>query len=89
VLKASDGAEALSVASGWDGPIDAMISDVAMPGLRGPDLAASLAASHPAMRVMFVSGEGDGPLSCEALPLLAKPFRPSQLVARVRDLLDQ
>jgi signal transduction histidine kinase/transcriptional regulator with GAF, ATPase, and Fis domain/ActR/RegA family two-component response regulator len=91
VLEASGGGEALSVAADWPGPIDALISDVVMPGMTGPDVAANLQMTRPAMRVLFVSG-GMGGAVAAGMPLdpqsfLAKPFKPSQLIARMREVL--
>jgi hypothetical protein len=92
VLEASNGLEALTVAKGWSGTIDAMISDVLMPGASGPDVVASLLASRPGMRVLFMSGGTDGSIPAtlppEPVAFLAKPFKPSQLRAQVRKLFD-
>jgi two-component system cell cycle sensor histidine kinase/response regulator CckA len=92
VLQASGGGEAIAVAAGWSGSIDALISDVVMPGVTGPDVAANLESSRPAMRVLFVSGGMEAALLAgmpiDPLCFLAKPFKPSHLVARVRQLLD-
>jgi len=91
VLVAADGCDAVTVAGDWDGTIDAMISDIVMPGMSGSDVAATLLIDRPMMRVLFVSGGPDASTPAAAPPdpqsLLAKPFKPSQLVARVHELL--
>jgi two-component system, cell cycle sensor histidine kinase and response regulator CckA len=88
VLVASDGCDAVTVAADWSGTIDAMISDIDMPGMNGSDVAATLLVGRPTMRVLFVSGGTEGSATTALPPsLLAKPFKPSQLLARVRQLL--
>jgi CheY-like chemotaxis protein len=88
VLVASDGCDAVTVAADWSGSIDAMVSDVVMPGMSGCEVAATLLLDRPLMRVLFVSGGSEGTAAPPPPPsLLAKPFKPSQLLARVRELL--
>lgn len=74
------------------GNIDALVTDVVMPGQSGPELAAELRAMQPSMPVLFVSGYSEdlfrhgGPLGAgEAF--LAKPFTPDSLVHHLRELL--
>ena len=47
VLQADGGLEALEVARNHSGPIDLLISDVAMPGMNGPKLVQALRLSRP------------------------------------------
>jgi DNA-binding response OmpR family regulator len=58
----------------------------------GPALHAALRREGLVARVLFVSGHrGDelpAPLAAPDAPFLAKPFVPSELLARVRDVLD-
>jgi len=93
VLTAANGADALRLAAGRDGPIDLVITDVVMPGMPGPELARRLEAAHPGLRVLYMSGYADDTmarlgLSEERVSFLAKPFAPDELVRRVRDVLD-
>lgn len=85
VLTASNGLEALKVmeASGED--IRAVITDVRMPGLSGPALAAHLARLKKSPAVLFVSGYTDPDVPGE---VLAKPFTPDALLGAVARLLD-
>ena len=85
VLSASNGLEALKVmeASGED--IRAVITDVRMPGLSGPALAAHLARLKKSPAVLFVSGYTDPDVPGE---VLAKPFTPDALLGAVARLLD-
>jgi DNA-binding response OmpR family regulator len=91
VLAAGDPDEAKTLALGATTPIGLMLTDVVMPRGTGPELAAALARHQAGLRVLFMSGyEGIG--ERVALPpgacLLAKPFTPQVLLARVREVLD-
>lgn len=95
VLTAESGDEALRLAAAHSGPIDLLITDVVMPDLRGPELARRLVAQRPDLITLFMSGYMDDALGEDpsALPVpvdfIQKPFSPSALAARVRDLLDR
>lgn len=95
VLSAESGSEALSLAAVNHGPIDLLITDVGMPDLRGPDLARRLVTARPGLTTLFMSGYMDDTLGEEtsSLPVLVdfiqKPFLPSALIAKVRELLDR
>jgi DNA-binding response OmpR family regulator len=95
VLSAESGSEALSLAADNHGPIDLLITDVVMPDLRGPDLARRLVTARPGLTTLFMSGYMDDTLGEEtsSLPVLVdfiqKPFLPSALIAKVRELLDR
>jgi signal transduction histidine kinase/CheY-like chemotaxis protein len=108
VIEAGGGAEALALAAGsapGDAapsaavPLRALITDVRMPGMRGPDLAARLRASAPGLRVLLMSGyAADAPPPLDGLDgsgarragvsFLAKPFSAADLAAALRALLD-
>ncbi|HYS82072.1 MAG TPA: PAS domain-containing protein [Anaeromyxobacteraceae bacterium] len=91
VVEAGHGAEALRVAR-LSIP-DLLLTDVIMPGLGGPELAAALLAEAPALRVVFVSGYNeDAALRTGELPpgqaFLQKPFTGEELARVVRQTLD-
>jgi nitrogen-specific signal transduction histidine kinase/CheY-like chemotaxis protein len=68
--------------------IDALVTDVLMPTLRGPELAALLRRRRPELPVLYVSGyTHDIDLSPAPGPLLNKPFRIAALLEAVSDLL--
>ena len=74
-----------------ESPPSLLISDVVMPGLRGPEVAESLRRDFPGLRVLFMSGYADeefGPdsLDREGTAFLAKPFRTAALLERVASL---
>ena len=93
VLCAAQADEAVALASGYDGPIDLLITDVVLPGLAGPKLAESIAALRPGLRVLFISGYPDqilhrGDRFDASTGFLAKPFLPLDLARKIRSMLD-
>jgi CheY-like chemotaxis protein len=94
VLEAATGAEAIRVAERWEAAIELLLTDVMMPGMRGPEVASAVSALHPSIEVLFMSGYTDGtslPAEVATGPVafLAKPFKPSELSDRVRGILDR
>jgi PAS domain S-box-containing protein len=83
-LAALSGEQALALVSAYP-DIDAVLTDVAMPGLSGIELAREIAKRRANLPVILVSGYPEVPAG-EGLPRLAKPFRRdalSHLLARV------
>ena len=71
-----------------------MLTDVVMPDMGGVELVPHLNASHPDIRVVYMSGytEGDKlqPESASSPhPFLQKPFSPESLAVRIREALDR
>jgi len=94
VLAASNGAQALAAARGWDGPIHLLVSDVVMPGMSGSQLAAQLEQERRGIRVLFISGYSEEAIAQHGVlhtgrSFLQKPFPPSVLLRTVRELLDR
>ncbi len=83
--------EALKLAATHDGPIDLLITDVVLEGMRGPDLAQQLQSMRPEVEVLFVSGYSLHDVEHLRLPegaaYLQKPFRPETLLEKARGLL--
>ena len=93
VLAAADGEEAVERMAAHRGTIDLLLTDVVMPGLDGPSLAAQVRAQYPAVKVLFASGYIDDALSrrgviAEGTTFLPKPYTPTTLLQRVREVLD-
>jgi two-component system response regulator HupR/HoxA len=84
VLTASDGLEALKIIEGSGDEIRVVVTDVRMPRLSGPALAAHLARLKRSPAILFVSGYTDPDVPGE---VLAKPFKPEALLAAVDRLL--
>jgi CheY-like chemotaxis protein len=91
VLLAANGAEALQVAERFPGPIHLLVTDVVMPGLRGPELADRLLASRPEMKVLYMSGHSSENLAEPRLnserAFLQKPINPAVLRKKVNEML--
>jgi CheY-like chemotaxis protein len=85
VVEAADGFEALDQCAHH--PVAVAITDVRMPRMGGYELARRLAAEWPRIRMLLVTGY---PGDLVELPnrVLTKPFRPDELVAIVRSLVD-
>ncbi|HSM85804.1 MAG TPA: response regulator, partial [Candidatus Limnocylindrales bacterium] len=63
VLSAAGGKDALAMAREYQGTIDVLLTDVLMPELNGPELAETLRATRPDMKVIFISGYAQGALA--------------------------
>lgn len=91
VLEAENGEAALTIAESHPGKIDLLLSDMYMPGLRGPEVAQALAPKCPGIRVLFMSGYADQD-SRSGVPaganFLNKPFSGKELVTAVEAVLN-
>ena len=91
---AASGIEALVIASDPATLLDAVITDVVMPGMNGRELVEKLLESRPEMGSLLMSGYTDddvlrrGVLQGETA-FLQKPFTPDQLARKVRAVLDR
>mgnify|MGYP001567618595 CR=1 FL=1 len=91
VLKAASGEEALRVSAAFDGTIHVLVTDVVMPGMKGPELARRLRAERPSLRVLLMSGYAADVVTKEDLAeaaMLSKPFTPAALTRAVRKLIE-
>lgn len=72
--------------------VDALITDVSMPRMSGPELVRQLRAYFPGLPAIFISGEVSAedvgiPLTDPGTAYLPKPFEPAQLKAALRKVL--
>ncbi|MFN8095313.1 MAG: ATP-binding protein [Vicinamibacteria bacterium] len=90
VISAPDGRQALRVAAAHEGPVDLLVTDVVMPGMGGPETARRLTEARPGLRTLLVSGYANEAVARGGndYPLLDKPFTRTDLLARVRAVLD-
>ena len=92
VLEAACPSEALEALRSHPETIDLLLTDVVMPEMSGPALAARLTALRPETKVLFMSGypgdslQREGVLNAQAA-YLAKPFTPRALADKVRETL--
>jgi two-component system cell cycle sensor histidine kinase/response regulator CckA len=89
VIEASNGAEALRMIEDPGMAFHLVLTDVVMPHVGGPVLAAHLKASHPSVPVLFMSGyiEDDivrRGMVTEEVDFLEKPFTTVSLLSAVR-----
>ena len=81
-------AQALAIAQREGVVIDALVTDIVMPGMSGLELAERLAP----LRALFISGYSADAAASGGLPpgsgLLQKPFDHTRLLTEVRALLD-
>ncbi len=93
VIVGSSPKEALALGSAAGVEIDLLLTDVVMPGMSGPQLAAELVRRRPDVQVVYMSGYVGDALASHgvdegAVALLHKPFKPDQLLHLVRNVLD-
>jgi len=91
VLTAANGRIALQVADSFPEPIDILVTDVVMPEMSGPELAAQLTRARPDLVVLYISGFTDHALFQRGVieqgtAFLQKPFRPEALLQKVDTL---
>jgi CheY-like chemotaxis protein len=73
---------------------DLLFTDIVMPGsMNGRQLAETVMAGRPSLRVLFTSGYSDGALPLQGrvghgIPLLTKPYRRAELARILRRCLD-
>ena len=92
IVEAGNGPEALNAVDQHAGPLDLLLTDVIMPKMGGPELAAKI-ASRKEMAAIFMSGYTDdaivnhGFLQADTA-FIQKPFSLSALGNKVRQVLD-
>ncbi|OGK87980.1 MAG: hypothetical protein A2X52_13685 [Candidatus Rokubacteria bacterium GWC2_70_16] len=93
VIETSDTADSRRLAAQHRGPIHLLLTDVIMPGMSGPALAAQVASLRPGIRVLYMSGYTGDALGQRGMvepdmAFLQKPFTPEALARKVRETLD-
>jgi CheY-like chemotaxis protein len=95
VLTAANGIEALSVQHERStGHVDLLFTDVVMPHMNGMELADRVRALYPHTRILFTSAYTENAIVHQGVlnkgvALLQKPFTPSALARKLREVLDQ
>ena len=93
LLVAKNAKEALKIAADKNSNIKLLLTDVVMPDISGKELAGRLLKDHDKMKVLYMSGYTDHTIFHQGvlekgIHFLQKPFSPSILVNKVRDVLD-
>lgn len=92
VIEAGGGDEAVRALQRASSRIDAVVTDVAMPGLGGRQLGETIQRCWPRVRVLYMSGfparkmVDEGSLDPTS-PFLQKPFTREQLARKLREVL--
>ena len=94
VFSARDGVDGLEVAASVSGTIHLLVTDVVMPRLGGRELAQRLLELRPRTKVLYTSGYAENAIAfsgvlSDGVNFIQKPYTPSILAERVRQLLDQ
>ena len=93
VIAAHSAEEALALGGNVLDTVDLVVTDVVMPKMNGRQLVEALRRRRPGLQALMMSGYTDDTVfrhgvSAAETPFLQKPFLPSQLLAKVRELLD-
>jgi two-component system, cell cycle sensor histidine kinase and response regulator CckA len=87
VLEADSSLEALETAHAHADRIDVLLTDIVMPGMRGPELARHVTQVHPETQIIYMSGYAEN--FSEVQPpadstFLQKPFRFATLLEQLK-----
>jgi CheY-like chemotaxis protein len=93
VIPCSSADEALRRLPDYPKRIDLLLTDVVMPRMNGKELAARVTSLQPGISVLFSSGYGEDIIAKQGvldpgLYFIGKPYRPAELAAKVRGILD-
>jgi len=78
----------------WAPVPSCLLLDISMPGLNGLDLQKRVAAEHPDVPIIFITGYGDVPKSVQAMKagaveFLTKPFKDDVLIGAIGQALER
>jgi two-component system, cell cycle sensor histidine kinase and response regulator CckA len=94
VIPCASADEALRRLPEYSNRIDLLVTDVVMPRMNGRELASRAASLQPGISVLFSSGYGEDIIAKQGvldagLYFIGKPYRPGELAAKVRSILDE
>ena len=91
IIEASNGTDALRLCDSFSRPIHLILTDIVMPGLSGPEMAAQLKRTRPETGTLFMSGYMRETVLRHGLQtdsaFLQKPFSPELLIEKVQEVL--
>lgn len=93
VYEASSAEAALELIEAQHLQIDFLLTDVVLPGMKGPVLAKRLKEKQPHLPVLYISGYTENAIAHhgvvdEGVELLQKPFTPKALIQRILAILN-
>lgn len=92
ILEADNGEAALEVIKEHGKEINAIITDVVMPGINGPEMIQEVIKEYPKMKVIFVSGYAEDQFmktygDKRQFNFLPKPYTLKQLASKVKEVV--
>uniref|UniRef100_Q01ZT7 histidine kinase n=1 Tax=Solibacter usitatus (strain Ellin6076) TaxID=234267 RepID=Q01ZT7_SOLUE len=92
VFEAADSDAAFKIANDPAATFDLLLTDVVMPRMNGPQIAAQIEAVRPGLRVLYMSGYTDRTIHLHDQigihsNFIQKPFTPAGLAQKLRELL--
>ncbi|MGO8732443.1 MAG: PAS domain-containing protein, partial [Terriglobia bacterium] len=93
VLESTSPEDALRIGEQHQEPIDLLLTDVVLPKMSGRKIAEHLTGLRPTMKVLYMSGYTDDAVVRNGVletgtAFLQKPFTPSGMARKVREVLD-
>jgi two-component system, cell cycle sensor histidine kinase and response regulator CckA len=93
IVAPKDSQEAKNICEQRGPSIDLLLTDVVMPGISGRALAQTILSRNPAAKILFMSGYTENAIVHHGVLdtgtyFLQKPFTPSTLAGKVREVLD-
>jgi len=93
VIVVERASEALSIAAGYDGHIDFLITNIVFPGINGGLLAHLFQRVHPETRALFLSGSPEEVLIChgsldQKIAILEQPVRLDVFASKVSEMIE-
>jgi PAS domain S-box-containing protein len=94
VREAQNGLEATAEVASDPRRIHLLLTDVAMPGMNGPELVRRIREIHPGVRILYMSGYTANSIVHrgildEDVDMLEKPFNAVRLLEKIREVLDR
>jgi signal transduction histidine kinase/ActR/RegA family two-component response regulator len=94
VVSCAGADEALRKCGECQQAFDLLVTDVVMPRMNGKELASRVRTLRPGIAVLFSSGYSEDIIARQGvletgLHFIGKPYRPGELAAKVRSILDQ
>ncbi|TKB09605.1 PAS domain-containing sensor histidine kinase [Desulforhopalus sp. IMCC35007] len=93
VLSTTSPKKAKSIAEGYGGQIDLLITDVVMPEMNGRELSEQLQHLYPQIKILFMSGYTANVIAHqgildEGVHFISKPFFQKEIAIKIREVLD-
>jgi CheY-like chemotaxis protein len=93
ILPAANAEEAMNTVRSYPGEIELVVTDLSLPVINGVELAQTIRAVRPQIKVLFMSGSVDHPhineLAADRESFFKKPFTPSALAHKIEELLNR